>query len=300
MLNGLRDEMFIIVCFFYIPLIIITSCSEEKPTFQTTPITIADKDQLVEIFDTVYLNGTFVKIADDVEFIWTFDYKPEGSKASFYDSSSSNPYFIPNVAGFFNVQLVMKVGEKFSEPDFTTIQAVLPKSEEYFPNSVGSKWMYETSNSHSKKDTINFEIAGLYHSNNNEEFTIWVSDVESEIAFYNDNFDALFFKNEDTVFFYKFYENEKYSFLMYIIPFVVGETWLDNSAFPCRYFVIEKNVVPSIIADFDTGHLISERRGGANYYLTTFSWIVPYIGLIKKDIHEYDFAYQYEEHWELI
>ena len=67
---------------------LISACTEEAPTnLVLSPIANAGPDQLVEIFDTVYLDGSDSNNSEDAEYIWSFNYRPQGSNAVFSDSS---------------------------------------------------------------------------------------------------------------------------------------------------------------------------------------------------------------------
>lgn len=183
------------------------SCSEDAPLPPSTPIADAGDDQLVEAFDTVYLSGSLGKISSDAEYIWSFDNKPEGSNSFFSDSSSSSPYFIADIEGFYNVQLVVRVGESYSEPDYILIQSVYRKSEQYFPSTVGSKWIYKTSNSRNEVDTLTFEIVGETSITDNKQGTLWISDISTPVYFYS-FFDTLYFESiDDSLIFKKSWGN---------------------------------------------------------------------------------------------
>jgi hypothetical protein len=278
--------------------VIQNSCSENAPVLPLIPLADAGDDQLVEVFDTVYLSGALGKISEDAEYIWLFDYKPDSSNSVFSDSSSPNPFFIPDIEGFYNAQLVIRVGENYSESDYVLIQAVYQKSEQYFPNTIGSRWIYKTLNSRNIEDTLTFEIVGETILPDNKQATVWVSDINTPIYFYS-SFDTLFLETFNDTLIFKTSWGWDYSWvaMMYLVPFTVGNTWDSTS---CFYSVQEVSSLQTDLGIFDQAYKIEERRIGPNYYLTTYSWIVPYIGLVKRDIYEYNLGRRYDEHWELI
>ena len=80
----------------------------------------------------------------------------------------------------------------------------------------------------------------------------------------------------------------------YIIPFSVGNTWNDSGV----YYLVEEE---STLGTFANAYKIVEHRWWFNISLRTFSWFVPYIGLVKRDIYQSDWGTPTsEEHWELI
>ena len=151
-----------ILLFLTPTILLIVSCNEEPPIYLTaTPNAQAGTDQLVEIYDTVYLDGSLSTKSENVEYIWTFDYKPPGSTTVFSDSSAQNPTFLVDAAGFYNVQLVVKTKGMYSEPDYTVIQSIFKKSGNYFPQTVGNKWKYKVSDQEGTViDTITIEVVG--------------------------------------------------------------------------------------------------------------------------------------------
>jgi len=284
-------------CIFLLLILIVIfnySCSEEVPVLPATPIANAGEDKLVEAFDTVYLSGSLGKISEGAQFFWSFDYKPEGSNSFFSDSSSLNPHFIPDVEGFYNIQLIVKAGNNYSNPDFVLIQSIYRKSEHYFPSTMGSKWVYKTSNSYNEVDTLTFEIVGESTKTMSKQGTIWISDINTHSYFYN-WFDTLYFESiADTVIFKKSWGNNWEILASYVIPLIVGNTWDDSFG----YYLVEEE---SNVGTFTNAYKIKERRERILSVLTTNSWFVPYIGLVKRDIYESDWGIPvYEEHWELI
>ena len=293
---------YILLLFLLLIFCIFLSCTEEAITdLALKPISNAGPDQLVEIFDTVYLDGSQSITSENADYIWSFNYKPVGSKVKFSDSSASNPTFVPDVVGFFSAQLVTHEGDYYSDPDYTVVQSVFRYSDQYFPNSIGSNWVYKTSNSLANGEgSLTSEIVGETTLMNNNPATIWVSDINTPIGFYN-TIDTLYFSvSKDTVFYYKSRENLSFPAILYVLPYTVGDTVLDLSS-GIKYIVEEESQISLGVGTFKAGFKIRENRWGPNYDLITYSWIVPNIGLIKRDIFEYVFGYlNYEEHWELI
>ncbi len=286
-----------ILLFLTLTILLIVSCSEEEPLYMTsTPIAHAGIDQLVEIYHIVNLDGSLSTKSENVEYIWTFSYKPPGSITVFSDSSAPNPSFVADLPGFYNVQLVVKNKEMYSEPDFVVIQAILTKSESYFPQNVGNKWKYKvTDEEGTVKDTVTIEVVGTTTLQNGESASIWVYSGDYRMWPYG-LFDTLYLATRgDTLVYYQFWQNDLMPFLGYIIPFQVGNKWT------------------SLWLNAYTGVTVLEKVGNGAYrmehriqytegYDKSYNWIAPYVGLVKMDLYsEYFMPYYYREgHWELI
>ncbi len=295
-----------ILLFLTITILFIVSCSEEEPLYvDATPIALAGTDQLVEIYDTVYLDGSQSTKSENVEYIWTFDYKPPGSTAIFSDSSAPNPIFVADAGGFYNVQLVVKNKEMYSESDYTVIQSIFRKSEEYFPQKVGNKWKYKVSDqAGTVTDTITIEIVGTTTLQNGEPASVWVySGVGYIYPYPYIRIDTLYLVTRgDTLVYY--HQNNPDPLLGYIVPFQVGDslviTWNNTVT------VLGKNSISIDIGTFqDTyqmSHLIRAFEPGW-WDFRSYNWIVPRVGLVKMDLQEWYYSpppSYFDEHWELI
>jgi len=301
-----------ILLFHTLTILLIVSCSEEAPVNLTSiPIARAGTDQLVEILDIVYLDGSLSTNSENVEYIWTFNYKPPGSTTVFSDSSAPNPTFIPDYLGFYNVQLVIKNKGMYSEPDFVTIQTIFTEQENYFPKKVGNKWKYKiTDEEGNVKDTITVEVVGTTTLQNGEPASIWVYSSFSHT--YYPLRDTLYFvtRGDTLVYFYDVrhpnYFNPTFA---YIIPFQVGHSllggWWRQWEYFGRYTVLEYNSITVDIGTFPGAYKLYHTIAGFEAYDWSYSWIVPHVGLVKLDFYDgwstgappINFR---EEYWELI
>ncbi len=77
--------------------------------------------------NAMYLSGSRSSDpnGDPLTYKWSFQYKPAGSLAGLIDSSSVNPYFVPDVAGAYLVCLVVNDGALDSDPSTISVTAVL-------------------------------------------------------------------------------------------------------------------------------------------------------------------------------
>ncbi|MCH7774713.1 MAG: hypothetical protein IH784_09960 [Bacteroidetes bacterium] len=294
-----------ILLFLTLTILLIVSCSEEAPVNLTsTPIAKAGADQLVEIYDIVYLDGSLSTNSENVEYIWSFNYKPPGSITVLSDSSASNPILSPDLPGFYNVQLIIKDKEMYSEPDFVTIQAIDAEPENYFPQKVGNKWKYKvTDSTGTVKDTITVEIVGTTTLQNGEPASIWVYSDFGTI-YLNGYIDTLYLVTRvDTLIYYQIYQNDLLPFLGYIVPFQVGDSWGEMWV-TSTVNVLEYNSITIDIGTFygayQMEHLILWAYGSWSY-----NWIVPRVGLVKMDLTRchpdpVDRPICTVEYWELI
>jgi len=91
------------------------------------PVALAGPDMEVFVAGTVTLDGSGSQDVDEdpLNFSWTFATIPEGSTATLSDSSAVNPTFTPDVAGIYEVRLIVNDGEFDSPPDQAMITANL-------------------------------------------------------------------------------------------------------------------------------------------------------------------------------
>ncbi len=288
-----------ILLFLTLTILLIVSCSEEAPVNLTsTLIAHAGTDQLVEILDIAYLDGSLSTKSESVEYIWSFNYKPPGSTTVFSDSSAPNPTFVPDLTGFYNVQLVIKDKEMYSEPDLVTIQAIFTDlPENYFPNKVGNKWKYKVTDSTGTViDTATVEIVDTTTLQNGETAYIWVYSDWGFYVFYG-FIDTLYLVTRgDTLIYYQVYQNDLIPFLGYIVPFQLGDRWGIIWRTP-TVTVLEKIAIGTFYGAYQMVHLIPGDFGGWSY-----NWIAPRVGLVKLDWNIESLIYNSlsEEYWELI
>ncbi|MGD8305463.1 MAG: hypothetical protein PVF17_02315 [Ignavibacteria bacterium] len=285
---------------------LVISCIEDSPLYVTsTPIAHAGDDQLVGFLDTVYLNGISSTKSESLEYVWSFNYKPSTSKAVLSDSSSPDPTFVADVAGFYSLQLVIKDKEKYSKPDFVTVQTIFTElSEEYFPQKVGNKWKYKVMDTTGiTADTITVEVVGTTILPNGETASIWVYNGFGA-DWYVGSIDTLYLAvRADTLIYYRIRQNHLYPFLGYIVPFKVGDRWEYMWNVP-TVTVLEYNSITIDIGIFSSAYQIEYSSLWLSGY-RSFIWFVPHVGMVKMElIRCYPSPAQedicYKEYWELI
>lgn len=92
-------------------------------TTNTTPVASPGTNQSAIIGSTVNLNGSTSSDADGdaISYSWTFLSKPSGSGAALSAPSSGSPSFVPDLAGLYVVQLIVRDAFTASEPATVTI-----------------------------------------------------------------------------------------------------------------------------------------------------------------------------------
>ncbi len=92
------------------------------------PVAVAGDDRVVQVGDTVQLNGSGSfddrTPASTLAYDWTLVSRPPGSAATFQDGSTSTPAFVTDVAGTYSLRLVVTDGQGLvSAPDEVVVTA---------------------------------------------------------------------------------------------------------------------------------------------------------------------------------
>ena len=294
-----------ILLFLTLTILLVVSCTEEAPVNLTsTPIAHAGSDQQVEFLDTVFLDGSLSTNSENIEYIWTFNYKPPGSTTVFSDSSAPNPTFVADAGGFYNVQLVVINGEKYSKPDYAVTQSIFPQVENHFPQKIGNKWKYKVTDEEGiVTDTATVEIVGTTTLQNGETASIWVYSYFGWLYFYDDIDTLYLVTRADTLIYYQISQNNLYPFLGYIVPFQVGDSW--GEIWNNRVTVLDYDSISINIGTFYGAYQMEHRiwEGGSNG--SPYYWIVPRVGLVKMKLKICRIDQNFnlictEEYWELI
>jgi hypothetical protein len=92
----------------------------------TPPVADAGPDLMVPVGATVGLNGSGSTDAggDDLTYHWTLTSVPAGSTTGLSGSTSSSSSLVPDLAGVYQVELVVNNGTEDSDPDTVSITAV--------------------------------------------------------------------------------------------------------------------------------------------------------------------------------
>jgi len=92
-------------------------------TINSTPVANAGPDQAVLAGDTVTLDGTGSSDVDGdlLTFDWNITSSPPGSTAALDDASAVMPTFVADLAGTYDVQLVVSDGLSFSTADIVMV-----------------------------------------------------------------------------------------------------------------------------------------------------------------------------------
>jgi len=311
-----------ILLFLTLTILLIVSCSEEAPvTLTSTPIAHAGADQLVEIFDIVYLDGSLSTNSENVEYIWTINDKPPGSITVLSDSSASDPILSPDLPGFYTVQLVVKNKGIYSEPDFVVIQAIDADTENYFPQKVGNKWKYKvTDSTGTVKDTITVEVVGTTTLKNGKQASIWVYSSFSWSSYPPIDTLYLVTSGDTLVYYWRYYQNDFLSIFPYIIPFQVGNGWRGGfwsawwgdgvvvEGWIGEFTVLEFNPISVDIGTFPGAYKFYHTSGDAGFEgggWNAYDWVVPRVGLVKMDVRRRlgtggGIIYRDWEYWELV
>lgn len=92
-------------------------------TINSPPVAVAGQDQTVFVTQSVLLNGSDSHDVDGdaLSFHWSFVSIPGGSGATLSNPTSSTPDFLVDLAGTYQVQLIVNDGQEDSPPDMVLI-----------------------------------------------------------------------------------------------------------------------------------------------------------------------------------
>ncbi|MBA3612813.1 MAG: hypothetical protein H0W49_07830 [Nitrospirales bacterium] len=92
-------------------------------TINSPPVARAGQDQTVFVSQSVLLNGngSHDVDGDPLSFNWSFVSIPNGSRATLSNPTSSMPDFLVDLAGTYQVQLIVNDGQEDSTPDMVLI-----------------------------------------------------------------------------------------------------------------------------------------------------------------------------------
>ncbi|MEZ5584408.1 MAG: PKD domain-containing protein, partial [Candidatus Competibacteraceae bacterium] len=99
-------------------------------TENSKPVANAGPDQQVEVGETVTLDGSGSSDADGdvLTYQWALTTQPAGSTAALQDADQVLAQFIPDLAGQYIAQLIVKDGLLASDPDTAIVTVTVPTS----------------------------------------------------------------------------------------------------------------------------------------------------------------------------
>lgn len=105
-------------------LVFLASCKEDvEPSIPETLVVNAGEDQEVTIQSEVLLNGEVEGANTNLQYLWTFKSKPEGSQASLVNSDKPAANFTPDIPGTYQLNFKVSKGSLTAEDDLTVVAA---------------------------------------------------------------------------------------------------------------------------------------------------------------------------------
>lgn len=160
-----------------------------------------------------------------------------------------------------------------------------------FPNMIGNSWKYSVYDSLANElDTVNVNISGEKILPNSVVSKIWTysggnfTDT-NYVAFYGDTLKV--FKKDDL----------DYPTEQIVFPLIIGKVWNFNG---------DTNRVKSIetvnvgAGNFNNAYHIFKKSIGLNFQLVEDLWVVPGVGIVKKNRNEFSLGPVENSHWELL
>lgn len=138
----------------------------------TAPVANAGADQNVVQGDLVTLNGSNSSDADGdtLTYSWSFSSTPNGSSAQLNSSSAQAPTFTADVAGSYQIQLVVNDGTVDSSADSVTITATAPQTNVAPTANAGDNKTTYTDN------TVTLDGSGSSDANGDSLSYAWTLD----------------------------------------------------------------------------------------------------------------------------
>ncbi len=210
------------------------------------------------------------------------------------DSIASNSVIANND---LQIQIPSKVSISLSRFSGDISVALVAKQSSFkfykndFPNTIGDNWTYSVYDSLANElDTVKVKIIGEKVLPNSVVSKIWIYsggnfNDTNYVAFYDDTLKV--FQKNDLV-----YPTEQIVF-----PLSVGKVWGiygDTS----NVKAIENVSVNA--GNFNNAYHIFRKATGLNFQLLEDVWIVPKVGIVKKNKYEYSLGPFENSHWELL
>ena len=164
---------------------------------------------------------------------------------------------------------------------------------EYFPNSIGSRFIYfyfDSLSMHS--DTVTVSIVDTITYDNIKQLTVWEYIYSSKID------TRYVYSSGDTVKIYNDLENWWIN-TTYLFPLEIGKGWRGGFINDTSTVVDQVSItVPA--GEFANTFLIEETWGALNEYGYILTWFVPEVGIVKKLNWQRGWSSWARETWELI
>ena len=165
----------------------------------------------------------------------------------------------------------------------------LPKESSYFPNAIGSSWVYLIS-SGTYFDTLKVSIVGDTILPNGVSAKIW-SEISSsyQTTFYVYSLgDTIEVRNDNNLF----------AFPRLIIPFTVGNKW---AGFSQDTIYVSQDSVYSFDSKANLkAFCLMYQKSGYQWSYWSATWFAPAIGVIKKEGVAYSRGFEYHEIYTLL
>ncbi len=145
-------------------------------TGNVAPVAVVEKDKNAVLGTKCYLDASssYDPNNDELIYYWSFLSKPVGSQAEIFDGNSSLSYFIPDVEGNYEIQLIVSDGKLFSKPvvirvSTTNKPPVARLKQTVFQVYTGDVVTIDASDSYDEDNTpINYEWVLLSKPVNSE------------------------------------------------------------------------------------------------------------------------------------
>jgi hypothetical protein len=165
-------------------------------------------------------------------------------------------------------------------------------SDEYFPNSIGNRWVYDRFDSlNLEKSTLTVEIVRDSVYTDGKSYRMWVFGKTNM-------YDTLYVRTTpDSVLFFRYLEGFPQEVML--LPLKTGLSWTHPYFVRDSTWVIAMDTLVRQDDVYPNAYAIQRRLFAFNDYLTDTRWFVPNLGIVRLENWHYLFGWISKENWYL-
>ncbi|MDH3938256.1 MAG: hypothetical protein OEV68_13080, partial [candidate division Zixibacteria bacterium] len=163
-----------------------------------------------------------------------------------------------------------------------------------FPNSVGTQWVYQViDTSLDLVDTVTVTIKSEVPVSWADSGWLWQrrGRLATDTVYMGVSDDILFVSHSDDIL---YFDSWYYEF-----PLTVGRHW-GMEYFGAIPVIVDKGAVTSLAGEFPSAFHYRMSGGAFNDYWTVDDWLVPGVGMVRREYTTFGLGPAFEQQWNLI